>query len=334
MDWALVLSGGGSRGAAHIGVIQALEKEGLRPPLVVGVSAGSIAGALYGTGHRAEDMIAIAKRASRHFLFDFDWHWMTGALLGLLRLAQGRPNAALWPGLPTGLLVGNQLEKLLRQIWGQQTFDDTDPRVVVTAVDLITGATICFLPKELEPKDPLPYRRFVTGVPIAQAVRASSSIPGVFHPVRLKGYCLVDGAVRANLPTDLARSLGAKVVICVSLRDPDTPATPPDNLIGTVLRSIDILGYEIDLCTILGGADLVIEPALGHMGVFDFDDIDAAVEVGYAAAMAVMPSIRRVLQAPPVQPKEPSVTEHRTSQGLVIRIGRGNQEKNEREWHR
>ncbi|MZP30899.1 hypothetical protein GTO91_14365 [Heliobacterium undosum] len=325
MDWALVLSGGGSRGAAHIGVIKALEEEGLRPPLVVGVSAGSIAGALYGTGYSADDMIAIAKRASRHFLFDFDWRWLTAALLGLFRLLQGRPNAALWPGLPTGLLVGNQLEKLFRQIWGQRTFDQTEPRVVVTAADLITGASICFLPKDLAPVDPLPYRRFLTGVPIAQAVRASSSIPGVFHPVRLKEYCLVDGAVRANLPTDLARSLGAKAVICVSLRDPDTPAVPPDNLIGTMLRSIDIMGYEIDLCTILGGADLVIEPALGRMGVFDFNAIDEAAQAGYAAAMEVMPSIRRILQAPPVQPEAPSVTEHRTGQGLVIRIGRGSQ---------
>ncbi|WP_041312995.1 patatin-like phospholipase family protein [Heliomicrobium modesticaldum] len=325
MDWALVLSGGGSRGAAHIGVIQALEEAGLRPSLVVGVSAGSIAGALYGTGHSAADMLAIAKEASKHFFFDFDWRWITGALLGLFRLIQGRPNAALWPGLPTGLLLGNQLEKLFCQIWGQRTFDGTEPPVVVTAADLITGASICFLPKGLEPRDPLPYRRFVTGVPIARAVRASSSIPGVFHPVRLKEFCLVDGAVRANLPTDLARSLGAKVVICVSLRDPDTPAFPPDNLIGTVLRSIDIMGYEIDLCTILGGADLVIEPNLGPMGVFDFNNIDEAARAGHAAAMAAMPSIRRILQVPPIQPKEPSVTEHRTSQGIVIRIGREKQ---------
>ncbi|WP_243237190.1 patatin-like phospholipase family protein [Heliobacterium chlorum] len=298
MEWALVLSGGGSRGAAHIGVIRALEEEGLRPPLVVGVSAGAFAGALYGTGHSPEDMIDIAKKAANHFFFDFDWRWVWQALMGLWHMVRGRPNASIWPGLPSGILLGRQLEKLFTNIWGDCTFDHTTPQVVVTATDLITGASVCFTPRDLIPQNPLPYRRFVTGIPIAKAVRASVSIPGVFHPVQIDDFFLVDGAVRTNMPTDLAQSFGAKKVICVNLRDPDQPAGKPKDLLNTMLRSIDILGFEVDLCTIVNKTDIVIEPRLGAMGAFDFDEIEEAVKAGYIATQAAIPAIREILRIP------------------------------------
>ncbi|QGG46659.1 patatin-like phospholipase family protein [Heliorestis convoluta] len=297
MKWALVLSGGGSKGAAHIGVIQALEEAKLRPSMVIGVSAGSFVASLYGTGYSSSEMLSITRKYHDHFLFDFDWRWAWHALLGLFYKICGKPSLSLWPRIPNGILRGRQFERLLERIWDQQCLDGTSPPVVITATDLVTGSSICFLPKGLSPLRPLPYRRFLYDVPIARAVRSSCGVPGVFQPLYMDSMALVDGAVRSNLPADIAQALGAEKVICVNLRNPDLPGHSTKNLIETMLRSLDILGYETDLRTLQEGADLVLEPSV-TMSVFDFSQIDGAVQSGYKTTLSALPEIRRILESP------------------------------------
>lgn len=299
MKWALVLSGGGLRGAAHIGVIRALEEAELHPSMVLGVSAGSIVAAMYGTGHTPSQMLSLVHEAKHRYLFDFDWRWVSQAFMGLVHKIQGKPDAEVWPGLPSGILVGRQLEKFLESIWGTKTLDDTSIPTVVTAADLKSGLAICFVPHGFDPLFPLPYRKFVTGVPIAKAVRASCGIPGVFQPVPTGPFQLVDGAVRTNMPTDVARALGAERVVCVNLRDPEQSFGVPGNFVETMLRASEIMGYEMDLCTIREGADLVMEPRVGHIRIFDFERIDEAVKAGYASALSAIPTISRLVEASP-----------------------------------
>ncbi|WP_170270192.1 patatin-like phospholipase family protein [Heliorestis acidaminivorans] len=295
MKWALVLSGGGSKGVAHIGVIRALEEANLQPSFVIGVSAGSFIASLYGTGYSSSEMLSITRKHRNHHLFDFDWRWAWHAFLGVFYKVCGKPSFFLWPRIPSGILRGRQFERLLERIWEKETLDSTTPPVVITATDLISGSALCFTPKNLKPLYPLPYRRFINDVPIARAVRASCGVPGVFQPLCFEGMALVDGAVRSNLPADVARALGAEKVICVSLRNPDTPSHSAQNLIETMLRSLDILGLETDLRTMQEGANLILEPSVQEIRVFDFSQIDEAVQAGYKTTISALPEIRRML---------------------------------------
>ncbi|MDD2422485.1 MAG: patatin-like phospholipase family protein [Heliobacteriaceae bacterium] len=302
MNWALVLSGGGLRGVAHIGVIQALEEAGLRPSLVLGVSAGSIIAALYGTGHTPAQMMVLARQAQRYHLFDFDWHWIGLAVYGLFRKLYSKQAGVPGPGLPPGILRGRQLERFLASIWGDCPLEKAVIPTVVTAADLLSGQAICFLSRDQQVQYPLPYRKFVTGVPIAQAVRASCSLPGVFHPLTLGPYQLVDGAVRTNMPTDVARALGVAKVVCVNLRNPQQAVVTPGNLVDTMLRAVEIMGYEMDLNNIQEGADLVLTPQVGEIRMFDFDRIDYTVAAGYRAAQSALPALQALLAKTPEPP--------------------------------
>ncbi|MCW2276630.1 patatin-like phospholipase family protein [Heliophilum fasciatum] len=328
MKWALILSGGGSRGAAHVGVIKALEEARLRPSLVIGVSAGSYVAALYGTGAGAADMVKIAQSLSQAALFDFDWRWAWQAARNLGQKLLGHPNSHLWPELPSGVLRGRRLEQFFTDQWGEQTLDQTDPPTVITATDLISGYAICFTPRDLLPKYPIPYRQFISAVPIAQAARSSCSLPGVFQPFPLGDLLLVDGAVRNNMPADVARALGADLVISVNLRNPGQPVPAPANLITTMVRSTEILGYEVDLCTTQTSTDLLIEPHLDDMGLFDFASFDAAIQAGYRATVDSLPALHRLLHSETVSPTSsseppspfPPAPAHSTINGIRLQI--------------
>lgn len=173
----LALGGGAARGFAHVGVIEVLEEQGLRPDLVVGTSAGSLVAALYASGKDA------------------------GALL---RAAQSMEEAAIadWtlPLFNRGVLRGEALARYVNQQVGGRLIEQMVRPLGVVATDLATGQAIVF-------------RRGDTGT----AVRASSAVPGVFQPVQINGREYVDGGLVAPVPVGAAREMGAELVIAVDI---------------------------------------------------------------------------------------------------------------------
>ena len=173
----LALGGGAARGFAHVGVIQVLEQNGIRPDLVVGTSAGALVGALYASGKDAAELLRAAESMDEAALTDWTLPFgQRGVLRGqavaryVSAQVQGRPIEAL--PLPLG----------------------------VVATDLATGEGILF-------------RRGDT----ATAVRASSAVPGVFQPVEIAGREYVDGGLVAPVPVQYARQMGAELVIAVDI---------------------------------------------------------------------------------------------------------------------
>jgi NTE family protein len=176
----LVLSGGGARGLAHIGILKVFEKANINFDLIAGTSMGAILGAAYASGRKVEEIEEVALRFSRRT-----------ELIKLLDLNPRR----------RGLLEGHRVREFLSNFFGEiKTFEQLKIPLLVNAVDLKSGKEIIFTRGELLPP-----------------IFASSAVPGLFSPVSFNGYTLVDGGVINNLPVDKARMMGSKFIVAVNV---------------------------------------------------------------------------------------------------------------------
>lgn len=176
---ALVLGGGGSKGLAHLGAIQELEKAGIRPDLIIGCSAGAIAGAFYADQPELEDAVQTLIPLKKSDILDYSF---VNPIFGIVH--------------------GELLQSLMKKLLFAQTFEELKIPLIVVATDLITGDVI-----ELSSGD------------LAPAIRASCAFPGVFKPVSLYGRYCVDGGAASPIPVDIARKYGAKLVIAIDLSE-------------------------------------------------------------------------------------------------------------------
>lgn len=178
----LVLSSGAAHGAAHAGVLQALESAGVRVDVLVGASAGALLGGAWAAGVPADEVAAWVSRAS----------WAS--------FGSARPNRRL------GLLDTNVLRDSLDELFAGRAIENFPLRFGAVATDLLARTPV-----------------LLDHGSAADALRASTAVPGVFPPVRVDGRLLVDGAVTSPVPVWAARRLGARAVVAVSLR-PDAPS--------------------------------------------------------------------------------------------------------------
>jgi NTE family protein len=196
--WALVLSGGGARGLAHIGLLKGLERIGFpKPSLVVGVSMGAIIGGLYACGMTAAELehFVIAECRSSKYLDSFVFR-VDGPVGRVIQAGQSLASLAGRPGVDPGLRVLELFEKLT----GGKNFEDTVIPFRCNAVDLFSGKKIVFS----------------TGS-VAKAIRASMSLPVFFEPFMYEGMCLVDGGIIDILPVAIAREEGFERVIAMDV---------------------------------------------------------------------------------------------------------------------
>ncbi|MGZ3183884.1 MAG: patatin-like phospholipase family protein [Telluria sp.] len=254
---ALALGGGAARGFAHIGVIKALESQGIKPDIVVGTSAGSVVGALYASG-------------------------LDGFALQRMALEMDEATISDWAlpffGKSSGVLKGEALQDYVNKAVGNRPIEKLKLPFGAVATDLRTGQPILFV-------------RGNTG----QAVRASSSVPGVFQPVSISGKTYVDGGLVAPVPVRFAREMGADFIIAVNIStQADTQAT--QSSVDVLLQSFTIMGQRLNQLE-LKDADVVIQPSLGTMKSQDFNGRNLAVLAGEQAAFAVMPQLKARLKA-------------------------------------
>lgn len=249
----LALGGGAARGFAHVGVIQVLERNGIRPDLVVGTSAGSLVAALYASG-------------------------MDGAALERAALSMDEATLTDWmlPLLSRGMLRGDALARYVRQAVGGRLLQDMSPTLGVLVTDLATGQGVVFRRGDA-----------------AQAVRASSAVPGVFAPVAIAGREYVDGGLVAPVPVSQARAMGAEVVLAVDI-SADPKGNDASGLLGLLLQTTAIMGQSINRYQ-LANAEVVLRPALSGVGSADFASRQRSIEAGRAAMQAALPQLRAEL---------------------------------------
>lgn len=283
---ALVLSGGGARGAAHIGVIRVLEKLHVHPDLIVGTSMGSIVGGLYATGWSPDEIEKVLNDIKWNELF-FDSVARGDKSYRRKRdddiyLIQAKLRFKGWkPQLPRGMVSGQGLELMLKSLEFQSTsasdFDDFPIPFRAVAADISTGEAVVLGKGSL-----------------ATAMRASMSVWGAFPPVEIEGKMLVDGGAVANLPVGIAQQLGAERIIAVDITSPLSEKEEMNSFISIVSQASGFLtvGNRVEDVKRLRPGDVLIVPQLGDLGFAEFKRAAEAVEIGEAAARAAEPELR------------------------------------------
>jgi NTE family protein len=248
---ALALGGGAARGFAHIGVIKALEAQGIVPDIIVGTSAGSVVGALYAAGY-------------------------SGFELQQLSMQMDESQVSDWSIPNRGVIKGEALQEFINNAVKQRSLEKMKKTFAVVATDLRSGEMIVF-------------RTGNTGM----AVRASSSVPGIFQPVSINGHEYVDGGLVAPVPVRVARSLGADFIIAVDISDkPQNNKTESSTEI--MLQTFNIMGQSISRNE-LPDADVVIRPVTPGISSTDFKGRHIAVLEGEKAVAAILPELKEKL---------------------------------------
>lgn len=278
----LALAGGSARGFVHVGVLQWLEEHRVPVDVVAGTSMGGLVGGLYAAGYEPAEM--------DEFFKPIDWDKTFSPVpysqLPLRRKEDRREFAAKFEiglrgrqaRLPGAVYQGHEIGLLLSHFAapysGMRSFDDMPTPFRCVAADLIRGE-----PYVLQSGD------------LVDALRATTAVPGIFDPVRLRAgdrqggreMMLVDGGIFRNLPVDITRSMGASVVVAVSIKLTETKAEDLYSLLDVVGRTIDVM-VEANERTSLQRADIKIEIDVGKLGSTDFAQREKFVALGYQAA--------------------------------------------------
>lgn len=283
----LVLGGGGAKGAAHIGVLRALEE--LRVPIdcVAGTSMGALVGATFAGGMSAADIETA--------VVGIDWSRTVGGQgrrdrtpinRKLTQLTYSNPIELGISGdgirSPGGLLQTQDIEDVIRRLVANarltQNFDDLPIPFRAVATDMLSGEMVVLGSGD-----------------VSVAMRASMAIPGVFSPVMIDGKVLADGGMMRNLPVDVARELCADVVIAVWLATPPPEVEEISSAFALIERSMDVMLRANERLQIetLTEADVGIGVQMGDIGTEDFLRVADAIELGYAAALDAREALLR-----------------------------------------
>ncbi|MBW7881979.1 MAG: patatin-like phospholipase family protein [Caldilineaceae bacterium] len=265
----LVLGGGAARGIAHIGALQVLEEQGIYPQIVTGTSVGALVGGLYAAGLSATRLV--------NLLPEIRWLELASFKLPSVNLND------LARSVPMGLFDLDKMIGWIDHILGKGLrFDQLNLPFAAVATDLVTAEIVV-----------------MNDGPVAPAIRASCSVPGVFTPYRRDGRLLVDGVVVNNLPVSVAREMGADYVIAVDLlplSEHETNARPaePRNMMELAMTALFMLARATQIEQQL--ADVVVVPDISHIHLADLYAADTLLQAGRAAMLAQLPQIMADLQ--------------------------------------
>lgn len=292
MSLGLALSGGGAKGAAHIGVLKAFEDEGIKIEYISGTSSGSIIAGLYACGYLPNDLIKFFNMYCSG-IGDYD------KLVGLKILSTAFTGKI---GIK-GLAKGDKLEYIIKNFCQKkQVIDIADVKLplAIPTVDINSGEVVYFLSKSINESNNL-SRSLYDDIPtykyngkLASIIRASSSFPGVFEPKIFDGRILVDGGVRVNTPVSILRKMGATKVISVSFNRNKKYTDNSLNVISISLKAFDIMSHQVNEEE-LSRSDYVIRPQIpGNISLLDCSKTNYLVRLGYNEAKNAINRIKEI----------------------------------------
>ena len=286
MKVGLCLSGGGVKGAAHIGVIKALEEAGIKLDCLSGTSSGSIVAALYSMGYTQKQMIELFKSYAKD-ISKVDILTIIKLLLGLIFKRKIYIE---------GLNNGNKLGKLIQEQAEKKNIrliKDIKMPVVIPSVNLSDGSIYLFSSQ----KNNRYYSeevKVINNIEIGKAVQASCSYPGIFCPTNVLGKKLVDGGVRQNTPWKELKEIGADKIISVVFSE-DKKEKKSTNIIDCITGSMGIMmpelyNYEIE------GIDYLLNIKTEDIGLLEIDKIEELYNIGYKTTKKEINKIKEYLK--------------------------------------
>ncbi len=266
----LALSSGGARGIAHVGVLQVLQENNFPIDMVAGTSAGSLFGGLYACGQPLAEMAEFARNLEK--LIDF--------------------KSGLWDpkfGLPwNGLIKGNSTLKYLAEQFNEASFADTRIPFYVVSADVVSGREVIF-----------------EQGPLAEAVRASIGIIGIFSPYPYQGHYLIDGGAVNPVPANVLVEKGADIIIASSVIPPvekgwllgqAMDGQKPPNFFSVLGNMMAIMEREI-IKTRMTPVDVLIQPGVEIYTSMDYDKSNEFIQLGREAAERELPALKKLLNS-------------------------------------
>lgn len=258
---ALVLCGGGSKGAMEVGFYRALVELGVQIDLIVGTSIGALNGAFIAAGGTPAELERIWRSVRPSELFRFNWQ-------------------VLWKFKRADSLYSNAgIRAFLERHLSVRRFERLRIPLYVTATRLQTGETVYFDRGDL-----------------IEPLLASIALPGIFPPIERDGFQLMDGGLSDNVPITFAASKGARravFMLCVCCGRASDPVRGLDRVVSQAVSVMLDLKYRLDVQQFRNGLDLIaLEPALGFdVSMLDFSHTDELIEGAYNVAMAELPGL-------------------------------------------
>src|SRR5580700_268772 len=279
----LALSGGGARGLAHIGVLQWLEENHIPVDSIAGTSIGGLVGALYATGRSPAEM--------RQFVEAIHWDEAVAGEPSYPQLSFRRKEDRRTDQIPSKLGLKNGLKGPIGFSAGQgvgllldliafpystlTSFDDLPIPFRCVATDMLSGDAVVLKDGSL-----------------AQSLRATMAIPGLFTPVELDGKILADGGLVDNIPTDVAHEMNADIVIAVNIGTPLIGRKDLETLSTFLTQAVNVMTLGNDRRA-LRLADAQIAPNLGAFTALDFSSADEIIRLGYQGAASNAAELRK-----------------------------------------
>ncbi len=273
MSLGLALSGGGVKGAAHIGVLKALEDEKIKIDYIGGTSSGSIVATLYATGYKPDEIYYIFKKYCKNIKY-VDFKNIIKLFFGIITTGTI---------IIDGLNSGKSINKLINKMCNKKNIyniSNIKMPLVIPSVNMNTGEVICFCSKEVRGFSNNTI--FINDAEIGNAVQSSCSFPAVFSPTEFKNSKLIDGGIRENVPWREVELLGADKVISVIFEN-EIDKNCCKNLIDITFRSYELMCKELSKYE-LNGSDYFIKIKSEKVSLLDMKRIDEFYKLGYDEA--------------------------------------------------
>ena len=286
MGFSMALSGGGIRGAAHLGALTALAEYGLRPSAIAGCSAGSIVAGLFACSVSLEDMKKMLAELSKNYkiIIDPEYFKILSSVFGLV--LKRRP-------FSSGLLKGKKLERYLDTYTKGKDIKDCTIPIVIPSVDLMSGNTIVFV-REKTMLPHIPGVVWDDSVKLSFAMAASSSFPTIFTPKDYRDMYLVDGGVKEMLPADLLYAVNKNKILSINV-SPKYMTPKHKDFIEIASHSFSLMSERLTESSCEMQTMLIRPDIPEKAGLLSFEAIHQCYQAGYQAVNNNMQTIQFIL---------------------------------------
>ena len=282
MGIGIALAGGGIRGIAHVGVLKALEDNGIEIDAIGGTSSGSIVAALYAMGYKPYYIYVLFKKYAQEIIN-----------IGNVPLINGIGNFVKCKKIGiSGLNDGTSLEKICNELASRKNMKliaDIKMPLAIPAVDISESKEYIFT--NCAQRDNI-NDNYITEIEIGKAIRASSSFPAVFCPCEFKTHMFMDGGALDNIPILPLKSMCDKKIIAVNFEA--DPVEPNSDVMDIIMKTIDIMGNKISEKG-LEQSDFVLTVPTDRAGLFDIEKLDKCYKFGYDAVVQNLENIRKII---------------------------------------